>query len=152
MRFPTMWHVRPAKPQISLGICTVWSEPLLVAWIFYDYQVIDRAAFGVSKLKRRQHRPVWVYLCQNATLLEITCRSSFGPRRGKPVFGGLQTTQAQTSLRIRAVWSAPLLFLLGKVSYVILLQVKFQFSRFETRFVGNPEDRFSRDEAHLYLH
>ena len=23
MRFPTMWYVRPAKPQISLHICTV---------------------------------------------------------------------------------------------------------------------------------
>ena len=28
------WH--EAKPQISLRICTVWSEPLLVAWIFYE--------------------------------------------------------------------------------------------------------------------
>ena len=31
MRFPTMWYVRPAKPQISLCIHTVWSEPLLVS-------------------------------------------------------------------------------------------------------------------------
>ena len=46
----------------------------------------------------------------------------------KPVFGGLRTTQAQTSLRIRAVWSAPLLFAIWKVSYVNLLQVKSQFS------------------------
>ena len=36
MGFPSMWHVRPAKPQISLRIRTVWSEPLLVAWIFYE--------------------------------------------------------------------------------------------------------------------
>ena len=36
MRYPTMWYVRPAKPQISLCIRPVWSEPLLVAWIFYD--------------------------------------------------------------------------------------------------------------------
>ena len=35
MRFPTMWYVRPTKHQISLRIRTVWSEPLLVAWIFY---------------------------------------------------------------------------------------------------------------------
>ena len=35
MRFPTMWYVRPAKPQISLRICAAWSEPLLDAWIFY---------------------------------------------------------------------------------------------------------------------
>ena len=46
----------------------------------------------------------------------------------KPVSGGLQTTQAQTSLRIRAVWSAPLLFVFWKVSYLDLLQAKFQFS------------------------
>ena len=46
----------------------------------------------------------------------------------KPVFGGLGTTQAQTSLRIRAVWSAPLLFAFWKILYVNFLQVKFQFS------------------------
>ena len=37
MRFPTMWYVRPAKPQTSLRIRAVWSEPLLVYWIFYEY-------------------------------------------------------------------------------------------------------------------
>ena len=31
MRFLTMWYVRPAKPQISLHIRAVKSEPLLVA-------------------------------------------------------------------------------------------------------------------------
>ena len=36
MRFPTMWYVRPGKPQISLHNPAVWSEPLLVAWVFYD--------------------------------------------------------------------------------------------------------------------
>ena len=46
----------------------------------------------------------------------------------KPVFGGLPTTQAQTSLRIHAVWSAPLLFAYWKVSYLELLKGKFQFS------------------------
>ena len=48
--------------------------------------------------------------------------------RRKPVFGGLRTTQARTSLRIRAVWTAPLLFTYRKVSYLNLLQFKFQFS------------------------
>ena len=37
MRFPTMWYVRPTKAQTSLRICAVWSEPLLVAWMFYEY-------------------------------------------------------------------------------------------------------------------
>ena len=36
IRFPTIWYVRPTKPQISLRIRAVWSEPLLVAWVFYD--------------------------------------------------------------------------------------------------------------------
>ena len=77
MRFPTMWYVRPAKPQISLRIRAVWSEPLLVAWVFYDCKTTDWTSFGVSKLNRRLHRLVWVYTCQNATLLEITCTGSY---------------------------------------------------------------------------
>ena len=77
MRFSTMWYVRPAKPPISLRICAVWSEPLLVAWVFYDCWATDWTPFGVSKLKRRLHRLVRVYTCQNATLLEITCQGSF---------------------------------------------------------------------------
>ena len=52
MRFQTMWYVWPAKTQISLRICAIWSEPLLVA---------DWTLFGVSKLKRRLHRLIWVY-------------------------------------------------------------------------------------------
>ena len=76
MRFPTIWYVRPAKPQISLRICAVWSEPLLVAWVFYDCEATDWTPFGVSKLNRRLHRLVWVYTYQNATLFEITCTSS----------------------------------------------------------------------------
>ena len=46
----------------------------------------------------------------------------------KTVFRGLRTTKAQTRLRIPAVWSAPLLFTFWKVSYINLLQAKFQFS------------------------
>ena len=59
--FPTMWYVRPAKPQISLRICAVWPESLLVTWIFYDCQATDWISFGVSKLQRRLHRLVCVY-------------------------------------------------------------------------------------------
>ena len=41
---------------------------------------------------------------------------SMGLVARKPVFGGLRTTQAQTSLRILAVWSAPLLFTLSRLA------------------------------------
>ena len=77
MRFPTIWYVQPAKPQISLRICAVWSEPLLVARIFYEYKATDWTSFKVSTLKKKLHRLIWVYTCHNATLLEITCHGSF---------------------------------------------------------------------------
>ena len=32
MTKPTKWPVRPAKTQINLGICPVWSELSLSAW------------------------------------------------------------------------------------------------------------------------
>ena len=46
----------------------------------------------------------------------------------KPVFRGLRTTKAQTSLRIRTVLSAPFLFAFWKVLYLSLLRAKFQIS------------------------
>ena len=77
MRFPTMWYVGPAKPQIILLIRAVWSEPLLVACVFYECSATDWTSFGVSKIKRSLHRLVSVCICQNATLLEITYRGSY---------------------------------------------------------------------------
>ena len=73
-RFPTMWYVRPAEPQVCLSIFAVWSEPFLAAW---SHTATDWTWFGVSELERRLHRLIWVYICQNATLLEITCLGSF---------------------------------------------------------------------------
>ena len=66
----------------------------------------------------------------------------------KPVFGGLRTTKAQTSLGC-AFWWAPLLFANWKLSYLDLLRANFNFLAglcgstgwFEPHFLGNPEDR-----------
>ena len=77
MRLPTMWYVQPANSQISLRIHAVWSEPLLVAWVYYDCKATDWTPFGVSKLKRRLQSLVRVYTCQNATLLEISFTGYF---------------------------------------------------------------------------
>ena len=41
---------------------------LNILWVL----ATDWTSFGVSKLKRRLHYFVWVYTCQNTTLLEIT--------------------------------------------------------------------------------
>ena len=40
-------------------------------------KLLTKHHFGVSKLKRMLQRPVRVYTCQNATLLEISCAGSF---------------------------------------------------------------------------
>ena len=37
MRFPTMWYVRPAKPQISLRIRAVWSE---LCWSMEYFMIV----------------------------------------------------------------------------------------------------------------
>ena len=40
-------------------------------------QATDWTSFGVSKLKRRLYRFVWVYTCQIVKFLEISCRGSY---------------------------------------------------------------------------
>ena len=77
MRFPTIWYVRPAKAQTRLRIHAVWSEPLLVAWIFHKCSATDWTSFGASKPKRKLQRLVRVYTCQNVKLLKISCHGSY---------------------------------------------------------------------------
>ena len=60
----------------ATSIRAVWSEPLLIAWVYYDCLATDWTPFGVSKLNRRLQRLVRVYTCQNVKLLEISCRGS----------------------------------------------------------------------------
>ena len=82
-----------------------------------------------------------------------------GLNTSKPVFEGVRTTKAQTSLCIRTDWSAPVLFANLKESYLNLLKANFQFLAcicsgagwFESHFVWNPEDRFSQVTAHIVL-
>ena len=73
LRFPTMWYMWPAKAQTSLCICAVWSEPLLVIWIFYDsLRLLTEHHLEFLSLKGG-----CIFTCQNATLLEITCGGSY---------------------------------------------------------------------------
>ena len=73
MRFPTMGYVRPAKAQTSLRIRTVWSEPLLVAWVFYDFVQALISVWGLSFLLSTTHLPekVWLLICSPETFYNI---------------------------------------------------------------------------------
>ena len=75
MGFPTMWFVRTAKPQISLRIRTVWSEPLLVAWIFYSVKLLTEHHLEFLSLKGGcTGSSESTLTSQNAALMEITFR------------------------------------------------------------------------------
>ena len=80
-----------------------------------------------------------------------------------PVFGGLWTTQAQTSLRIHAVWSAPFFCFLesiicklaaGEISIFKLVSLaeetglKHSLSKHPPP-PPTPENSFSHNEAHM---
>ena len=60
MRFPTMWYVRPAMPQISLRIPIVWSEPAQVTCAtylqFYAHKICLSGSMKLTKiiLSRKQ--------------------------------------------------------------------------------------------------
>ena len=73
MRLPTMWYARPAKPQISLRIRAVWSEPLSVAWVFFIVKLLTE--HNLEFLSLRGGCRGW----SESTLvkyLEISCRGS----------------------------------------------------------------------------
>ena len=92
--------------------------------IFKSFQklirVMRKIIFTVCE---KQNIDQSVYLYREYHFLD-----SMGLVTRKPVFGGLRTTKAQTSLHIRAVCSAPLLFAFLKAQYLRLLQAKSQFS------------------------
>ena len=54
----TIWHVRPAKTQISLGICPVWSESLqCTQWVAEDTMSLH----ADSKDPDQMPRLIWVF-------------------------------------------------------------------------------------------
>ena len=55
---PTKWHVRPAKTQISLGICQVWS---VVAICMKKAWVLSYPLSTQGRLIRLVHRLSWVF-------------------------------------------------------------------------------------------
>ena len=68
------------QPAHTRSLIRAFASRLNTLWVLSYWRV--------SKLKRRPHRLVWVYTCQNATLLEITCHgllvstSSLSPNMG----------------------------------------------------------------------
>ena len=73
------------QPAHTLSLIRAFASCLNILWLLsYWLNTI-----GVSKLKRRLQRLVWVYTCQNVKLLEITCRGSYyfvlGAQKNLPI-------------------------------------------------------------------
>ena len=74
MTKPTTWSVRPAKTQISLGICPVWSESLLYAqWVAQDPSFLhadseDWSDWADDLSLRWAHMPFY-WFCREAAQL-----------------------------------------------------------------------------------
>ena len=60
---PTKWHVRPAKTQISLGICPVWSEYSLSALRKLGSLATHWANSEDSDQTGQMPRLIWVFIC-----------------------------------------------------------------------------------------
>ena len=61
MTKPTKWHVRPEKTQISLGICSVWSESSLSAWRKPGSLATNWAHTEDSDQTGQMPRLIWVF-------------------------------------------------------------------------------------------
>ena len=69
-------NVRPAKPQISLGIRPVWSESLLSAWRNIGSLATHWAHSEGSVQTGQMPRLIWVFAGRTVTLLVLSCRGS----------------------------------------------------------------------------
>ena len=76
MTKPTKWHVRPAKTQISLGICPGWSESLLCTQRVAKDPTFLHADSEDSDLTGWMPRLIWVFSGRTVILLVLSCGGS----------------------------------------------------------------------------
>ena len=130
MTKPTKWSVRPAKTQISLGIHPVWSESSLCTQLVANDLLLLYMRSEDSNQTGRMPTLIWVFawrtsfcwFCREVAHFITESDAAYGvhfkpePDQEKTCLMSYVTTKvqadtkAQISLRIRAVWSAPLSF------------------------------------------
>ena len=69
--------VRPAKTQISLGICSVCSESSLSAWRNLGPLATNWAHSEDSDQTGRMLRLIWVFAGRTLILFVLSCRGSY---------------------------------------------------------------------------
>ena len=105
--------MRPAKTQISLGICPVWSESSLSAWRKLESLATHWGHSEDSDQTGRMPRLIWVFA--GRTVLERPTLEHYGDITNlsrlmtKPTKWHVVPAKTQISLGIRSVWSESLL-------------------------------------------
>ena len=82
----TMWHVRPAKTQISLGIRPVWSESSLSAWRKLRSLATHWALSEDSDQTGRMPRLIWVFARHTLILLVLSWGASYNNQWKQQLF------------------------------------------------------------------
>ena len=75
---PTKLSVHPAKTQISLGICPVWSESLLSAWRNIGSSATHWAHCDDSDETGQMPRPIWVFAVRTDHFVGLSWGGLFG--------------------------------------------------------------------------
>ena len=105
------WIRPPGRLLILLGICTGQIIQFCI-----KYYLTKSAQFRWQKQKAAGQTHEWTDIHTNVRI----GYTYYKPRRLKAYLCCVQTTKTQTSLCIRAVWSAPLLFAISKVQKCII--------------------------------
>ena len=71
MTKPTIRLVQPAKTQIRLHICTVWSESLLIASAFYSFHAIQRGMNETPCHGGWMYRLIWVFAGHTGLIVDF---------------------------------------------------------------------------------
>ena len=132
----------------------VWSQPLLVARIFYDCWATDWTAFGVSKLNRRLCMLVCLFMSKchivgnhilrpltRANLNFVACKQ----QRSEPACTSLQAGQGLCywlSVKFNS-------YTCSMQTFTILASLCSWAGWFESNLVSDHKDNFPQVEAHL---
>ena len=96
MTKPTKWPVHPAKTQISLGICPVWSVTSLSAWMHIGSLATHWAHSEDSDQTGRMPRLIWVFAGRTFILLVL----SWGGSDGEQLQTGINCVEKNWSTRL----------------------------------------------------
>ena len=113
---------------VTKQIFFVFLNLIICCWYSKEPSQWDGSFQYQKQMFKWRDEKIFTIFCSKILFI---CTFMYGPRHStKPVFGSLRKTKAQTSLRIPAVWSAPLLFAYWKVASQNLLQTKFHYSSY----------------------